>query len=110
MYAKFHLRMFRISANQCLLAITHAGAGFLLRVCVSQLEGALLPKSQRKQEFFYAPTKGKHAKEHEKKKEKPKMLKYDVGTLAYFEQCGVCQAVGRSSSREQKAATLLNRF
>lgn len=57
---------------------------------LSQLAGALLPKSQRKEVFFYAPKqKGKHNKENEKKKEKSKMLKYDVGTLAYFEQCGV---------------------
>ncbi|CDJ54172.1 hypothetical protein, conserved [Eimeria brunetti] len=58
------------------------------------LAGALLPKSQRKEVFFYAPKqKGKHGKEHEKKKEKPKTLKYDVGTLAYFEQCGLTAPV-----------------
>ncbi|CDJ27830.1 Brf1p like coiled coil protein, related [Eimeria mitis] len=58
------------------------------------LAGALLPKSQRKEVFFYAPKqKGKHGKDHEKKKEKPKTLKYDVGTLAYFEQCGLTAPV-----------------
>ncbi|CDJ60239.1 hypothetical protein, conserved [Eimeria maxima] len=58
------------------------------------LAGALLPKSQRKEVYFYAPkTKGKHGKDHEKKKEKPKTLKYDVGTLAYFEQCGLTAPV-----------------
>lgn len=58
------------------------------------LAGALLPKSQRKQVFFYAPTqKGKNCKDNEKKKEKAKILKYDVGTLAYFEQCGVTAPV-----------------
>ncbi|KAL8436202.1 hypothetical protein ACSSS7_001932 [Eimeria intestinalis] len=56
----------------------------------NSLAGALLPKSQRKEVFFYAPKqKGKHGKDNEKKKEKLKMLKYDVGTLAYFEQCGL---------------------
>lgn len=60
----------------------------------ANLAGALLPKSQRKEVFFYAPKqKGKHGKDHEKKKEKPKMLKYDVGTLAYFEQCGLTAPV-----------------
>ncbi|KAL8455134.1 hypothetical protein Emag_000971 [Eimeria magna] len=60
----------------------------------SGLAGALLPKSQRKEVFFYAPKhKGKQGKENEKKKEKSKMLKYDVGTLAYFEQCGVTAPV-----------------
>ncbi|XP_026192017.1 centrosomal protein of 135 kDa [Cyclospora cayetanensis] len=54
------------------------------------LAGALLPKSQRKEVFFFAPKqKSKQGKDHEKKKEKPKILKYDVGTLTYFEQCGV---------------------
>lgn len=44
--------------------------------------------------YFYAPKqKGKHGKDHEKKKEKPKTLKYDVGTLAYFEQCGLTAPV-----------------
>lgn len=48
-----------------------------------------MPKSQRKEVYFYAPKhKGKHGKDHDKK-EKPKVLKYDVGTLTYFEQCGV---------------------
>ncbi|KAL8273867.1 hypothetical protein Esti_002190 [Eimeria stiedai] len=60
----------------------------------ASLAGALLPKSQRKEVFFYAPKqKGKQGKENEKKKEKSKMLKYDVGTLAYFEQCGVTAPV-----------------
>ncbi|KAL8425707.1 hypothetical protein Efla_003085 [Eimeria flavescens] len=59
-----------------------------------ELAGALLPKSQRKEVFFFAPKqKGKHCKENDKKKERPKMLKYDVGTLAYFEQCGVTAPV-----------------
>ncbi|KAL8441579.1 hypothetical protein Emed_007543 [Eimeria media] len=60
----------------------------------NSLAGALLPKSQRKEVFFYAPKqKGKQGKDNEKKKEKSKMLKYDVGTLAYFEQCGVTAPV-----------------
>lgn len=60
----------------------------------ANLAGALLPKSQRKEVYFYAPKqKGKHGKDHEKKKEKPKTLKYDVGTLAYFEQCGLTAPV-----------------
>ncbi|CDJ42542.1 YALI0F04037p, related [Eimeria tenella] len=59
-----------------------------------KLAGALLPKSQRKEVFFYAPkTKGKQPKDLERKKERPKTLKYDVGTLAYFEQCGLTAPV-----------------
>ncbi|OEH73873.1 hypothetical protein cyc_07450 [Cyclospora cayetanensis] len=58
------------------------------------LAGALLPKSQRKEVFFFAPKqKSKQGKDHEKKKEKPKILKYDVGTLTYFEQCGLTAPV-----------------
>ncbi|KEP63669.1 UNVERIFIED_CONTAM: Brf1p family coiled coil protein [Hammondia hammondi] len=53
---------------------------------------ALLPKSQREEEYFFAPKGGKKKTEGGKKA-KPKNIKHDIGTLLYFEQCGVAAPV-----------------
>lgn len=63
-------------------------------VCVCQPKGdgvALLPKNQREEEYFFAPksTNKKKGGDGNKKAQKPKCIKHDLGTLQYFEECGV---------------------
>ncbi|CBZ53456.1 conserved hypothetical protein [Neospora caninum Liverpool] len=53
---------------------------------------ALLPKNQREEEYFFAPKSAKK-KNESSKKSKPKSIKHDLGTLLYFEQCGVAAPV-----------------
>ncbi|PHJ21206.1 brf1p family coiled coil protein [Cystoisospora suis] len=52
---------------------------------------ALLPKNQREEEYFFAPksTNKKKGGDANKKTQKPKCIKHDLGTLQYFEECGV---------------------
>lgn len=57
---------------------------------------ALLPKNQREEEFYFAPTSGKKGKRigaKPKEKDRAKVLKHDIGTLSYFEVCGVSAPV-----------------
>lgn len=57
---------------------------------------ALLPKNQREEEFYFAPKAGKKGKKaggKPKDKERAKVLKHDIGTLSYFEVCGVSAPV-----------------
>lgn len=57
---------------------------------------ALLPKSQREEEFYFAPKAGKKGKKmtgKPKERERAKVLKHDLGTLSYFEVCGVSAPV-----------------
>ncbi|PFH38569.1 Brf1p family coiled coil protein [Besnoitia besnoiti] len=54
---------------------------------------ALLPKNQREEEYFFAPKAMKKKNDGGIKKTKPKSIKHDIGTLLYFEQCGVAAPV-----------------
>lgn len=85
--------------NACLSVYTVSQEQFHTLYCTVQAEGVLLPKSQREEEFYFAPRSKTKAKGNKGNKEKSKTIKYDVGTLAYFDQCGVRGAVSPLSRK-----------
>ena len=53
----------------------------------------LLPKSQRQEKFYFPPRKAKEkhkTSQNGRKSSKSHIFKHDIGTLSYFEECGVC--------------------